>query len=121
MDNNQFVIIAASVIGLFILLRVIKTLRRVNPKKALLLQQSGAQIVDVRQPSEYFSGHIKGAVNIPLDNISKITKSIKKDTDVIVYCLSGSRSGSAARQLKSLGYTKVYDLGGIGRWPYSKT
>lgn len=119
--DNQLLIIAAAVVGLFIIFRIIKSLRRVSPNKALEIQKNGGAIVDVRQPSEYHGGHIKGAVNYPLDNISKITKSIKKDTDVIVYCLSGARSGAAARQLKSLGYTKVHDLGSIGRWPYSKS
>ena len=121
MDNNQLLIIAAAVVGLFLLIRGVKALTRINPKKALALQESGASIVDVRQPSEYSSGHIKGAINIPLDSISKITKKVDKSADVIVYCLSGARSGSAARQLKSMGYTKVHDLGSIGRWPYSKT
>ena len=119
MDNNQLLIIAAAAIGLFLLVRVVKSLTRISPKKALALQEGGASIVDVREPSEYSSGHIKGAVNIPLDSISKITKKIDKSADVIVYCLSGARSGSAARQLKSLGYKKVHDLGSIGRWPYS--
>ena len=55
------------------LTRIIRIITRISPKKALELQESGASIVDVRQPSEYHSGHIKGAVNIPLDNISVIT------------------------------------------------
>ena len=121
MGGNQFLILMAAVIGLFVIFRSIKALGRISPKKALALQESGAAIVDVRKPSEYSSGHIQGAVNIPLDSISKIKNKIGKDTDVIVYCLSGARSGRAARQLKSLGYKKVHDLGGIGRWPYSKT
>ena len=120
MDNNQLLIIAAAVVGLYLIVRAIKAIRRISPQKALELQGNGASIVDVRQPSEYYSGHIKGAVNFPLDSISKITKKIAKDTDVVVYCLSGARSGSAARQLKSMGYTKVHDLGSISRWPYSK-
>lgn len=120
MDNNQLYIIAAVAIGLFVIMRVIRAIRRISPKKALELQKGGASIVDVRAPGEYSSGHIKGAVNIPLDNISRITGKISKNTDVIVYCLSGARSGSALRQLKSMGYTKVHNLGGIGRWPYSK-
>ena len=120
MENNQLMIFAAVVVGLFVIFRIIKSIRRISPRKALELQGSGASIVDVRQPSEYVTGHIKGAVNIPLDNITKITKIINKDTDVVVYCLSGARSGSAVRQLKSLGYKKVHDLGSIGRWPYSK-
>jgi len=118
---DQMLIVAAVAIGFFILVRGVKALTRISPKKALALQESGASIVDVRQPSEYSSGHIKGAVNIPLDSISRITKKIDKGADVIVYCLSGARSGAAARQLKSMGYTKVHDLGSIGRWPYSKT
>lgn len=121
MDNNQLLIVAAIVAGLFIFVRVIKSIKRISPKMALKLHKSGASIVDVRQPNEYGAGHIKGAVNIPLANISRITKKISKDADVIVYCLSGARSGSAVRQLKSMGYTSVHDLGGIGRWPYSKS
>ena len=120
MENNQFLIFAVVVVGLFIMVRIIQAIRRVSPKKALELQKNGASVVDVRQPSEYYAGHIKGAVNIPLNNISKITKKINKDTNVIVYCLSGARSNSAVRQLKSMGYTKVHNLGSIGRWPYSK-
>ena len=121
MDGNQFLIIAGAVIGLFVIFRIIKAIRRINPKKALELQKNGASFVDVRQPGEYSGGHIKGAVNIPLNNLSRIKNKISKDSDVIVYCLSGARSNSAFRQLKSMGYTKVHDLGGIGRWPYSKT
>lgn len=121
MDNNQLLILVTAVLGLFILIRIIKSIQRISPQKALELQKSGASIIDVRQPSEYSSGHIKGAVNIPLDHISRITKKINKDTNVIVYCLSGARSGSACRQLKSMGYTKVHDFGGIARWPYSKS
>ncbi|MEM5769123.1 MAG: rhodanese-like domain-containing protein [Bacillota bacterium] len=117
---DQLTIVAAAALGLYLVFRIIQSIRRISPKKALALQASGASVVDVRQPSEYSSGHIKGAVNIPLDSISKITGKISKDTDVIVYCLSGARSGSAARQLKSMGYKKVHDLGSIGRWPYSK-
>ena len=120
MESNELLIVVAAVAGLFFIFRIIKLIGRISPKKALALQENGAAIVDVRQPSEYYAGHIKGAVNIPLNNISKMSKGLKKDTDVIVYCLSGARSGSAARQLKSMGYTKVHNLGSIGRWPYNK-
>lgn len=121
MGDNQLLIVAAAAIGLYLIFRIIKAITRISPKKALELQGNGAAMIDVRQPSEYSSGHIQGAVNIPLDSISRITKKFEKDKDVIVYCLSGARSGAAARQLKSMGYKKVHDLGGMGRWPYSKT
>ena len=120
MDNNQFFIIAAVAIGLFVIMKIVRAVRRISPKKALELQKGGAYLVDVRAPGEYSSGHIKGAVNIPLDKISRTTSKISKNSDVIVYCLSGARSSSALRQLKSMGYTKVHNLGSIGRWPYSK-
>ena len=120
MESNQLLIIFAAAAGLFLISAIIKSIGRISPKKALELQKNGAAIVDVRQPSEYYAGHIKGAVNVPLNNISKMAKEIKKDTEVIVYCLSGARSGSAARQLKSMGYKKVHNLGSMGRWPYSK-
>ena len=61
------------------------------------------------------SGHIKDAINIPLDNISKI--EYDKDTKIILYCASGIRSTEAAKKLSDLGYTNIYNLdGGLLNW-----
>jgi rhodanese-related sulfurtransferase len=74
--------------------------------------QNGAQIIDVRSPQEYSGGHIKGSVNIPLNELQGKMNKIKKDKPVITCCASGMRSSSAKGMLKSNGYTEVYNGGG---------
>lgn len=73
-------------------------------------------IIDVRTESEYKSGHLKEAVNIPVGEIGSI--EYDKDTKIIVYCRSGSRSANAAKVLSEMGYSKVLDMGGIINWEY---
>jgi rhodanese-related sulfurtransferase len=91
----------------------IKQLLGLSPKvdfKDLLIQ--GAQIIDVRSPGEYKSGHIKGSVNIPLQNINAQLSRISKDKPVITCCASGIRSASAKSILTANGYSAVYNGGG---------
>lgn len=65
---------------------------------------SGAILVDVRTPEEYKSGHLKGSVNIPLDQLaSQIAGLQKKKAPIIAVCRSGARSGAAVDLLKSKG------------------
>ena len=78
--------------------------------KALL--KNGAQIIDVRSKGEFQSGHIKGAVNIPLQSLESNLNKIKKDKPVITCCASGMRSASAKGILKSKGFNEVYNGGG---------
>ena len=73
--------------------------------------KNGAQIIDVRTPVEFQGGHIKGAVNIPLQVLDKNLGKIRKDRPVITCCASGMRSGSAKSILKSKGY-EVHNGGG---------
>jgi len=69
-----------------------------------LLVSNGAVIVDVRSPAEFKSGHTKGAINIPLDQVkTKINDLKKKNKPVITCCRSGSRSGMAKSVLASAG------------------
>lgn len=77
-------------------------------------------IIDVRTNSEYESGHIKNAINIPLDEIENSIDAFVSDKErtILVYCKSGSRSELASEKLLSLGYTNVYNFGGINNWPY---
>jgi rhodanese-related sulfurtransferase len=72
----------------------------------------GAQIIDVRTPGEFKSGHIRGALNIPLQTISSQMGRIKKDKPVITCCASGMRSASAKSILKSNGFEEVHNGGG---------
>ena len=76
------------------------------------LVKNGAQIIDVRTPGEFKAGHIRGAVNIPLQTISSQLGRIKKDKPVITCCASGMRSASAKSILKSNGFVEVYNGGG---------
>ena len=67
-------------------------------------------IIDVREPSEYASGHVEGALNIApqeLMNGSPQLKSIAKDDELILYCKSGSRSNVSMQILGSMGYTNL--------------
>lgn len=76
-------------------------------------------IVDVRTAEEFASGHIQNAINIPVESISGDPKELSdKEAVILVYCRSGNRSEQASRKLVDLGYTQVYDFGGIIDWPY---
>jgi phage shock protein E len=76
------------------------------------LVKNGAQIIDVRTRGEYASGHVKGSVNIPLNELSSSVAKIKKNVPVITCCASGMRSASAKSTLSSLGFKEVYNGGG---------
>ena len=78
-------------------------------------------ILDVREQDEYDSGHIPGAVLLPVGTIDEETAAEvipEKDSTVLVYCRSGNRSKTASSALAELGYTNIYELGGINTWPY---
>lgn len=85
---------------------------------AMMEKETAYTIVDVRRPDEYAEGHIPGAVNIPNEEIGSERPSGLPDTDrlLLVYCRTGRRSRQAAEKLVSLGYTRVYDFGGILSW-----
>ncbi|MFN8292438.1 MAG: rhodanese-like domain-containing protein [Chitinophagales bacterium] len=76
------------------------------------LMQQGAQIVDVRTKAEFNGGHIRGSVNIPLNNLSNHYASLKKNKPIITCCASGVRSAQAKSILKENGFTEVYNGGG---------
>ena len=78
-------------------------------------------ILDVREQDEYDSGHIPGAVLLPVGSIDEDTAAEvipEKDSTVLVYCRSGNRSKTASSALAELGYTNIYEFGGINTWPY---
>lgn len=73
-------------------------------------------LIDVRTPQEYNSGHIAGAINIPLQELSARQSEIPQDTPLVLYCRSGNRSSQAANLLEDAGYNQIYDLGGTIQW-----
>ena len=88
-----------------------------------MMLEPGARytVLDVREQSEYDEGHIEGAKLLPYGSITAESAAAilpAKDETVLVYCRSGRRSAIAAQALADLGYTAVYDFGGIIDWPY---
>ena len=82
-----------------------------------MMDTQEAIVLDVREQHEYESGHILGAVLLPVGTITEDTAAAvipEPDSVVLVYC----RSETASKALADLGYTNVYEFGGINTWPY---
>ena len=75
-------------------------------------------ILDVRMPYEFEAGHIRNAVLLPLHELTEQIENIvpNKNYTILIYCRSGNRSNVAAHILAGMGYTAVYDFGGIRSW-----
>ena len=74
----------------------------------------GGVLLDVREAEEFRSGHIPGAVNLPLPRIGEAR--FEKRTPIFAYCLRGTRSLRAVSALKRMGYGNVRSIGGIARY-----
>lgn len=95
------------------MLSAIKNLLGFGPKTdyAELVKQ-GAIILDVRSKGEYNGGHIKGSINIPVDQLTKNLNKFKdRNKTIITCCASGSRSSMAKSILKSNAFVNVYNGG----------
>ena len=94
--------------------------RNISGSDALsLVENESAILVDVRTSLEYQERHIKGAINIPLNEIdSNILESLieNKDKKIVIYCASGNRSSRAITIFENYGYNNIYDLGSINNW-----
>ncbi|MCC0178151.1 rhodanese-like domain-containing protein [Waterburya agarophytonicola K14] len=82
------------------------TVRQINKVKALGKEQQ-ALLVDVREPKEYASGHIPGAINLPLRSLTDNLDQIPKTRPVILYCSTGYRTAMGVMALQMLGYDNV--------------
>ena len=85
----------------------------------LIASGSDVTILDVRSEEEFLSGHLEGAILLPVDEIEARAESVLEDKDavILVICRSGNRSQTASQELANLGFTNVYDIGGIMSWP----
>lgn len=86
--------------------------------KEMMARDDGHIIVDVRRQDEYDEGHIPGAILIPNESIGCDSPEPLPDYDqiILIYCRSGNRSKQAAEKLASMGYTNIYEFGGIIDW-----
>ena len=90
---------------------------------AELSQDKSIKLIDVRTRLEFSEGHIPHSVNIPLDTLeSRLAKSLpNKDAKIFVVCYSGARAKTAVSELKKVGYTQVFNIGGVSTWKHEMT
>ena len=86
--------------------------------REMMAADDGHVIVDVRRQDEYNEGHIPGAVLIPNESIGTEPPEALPDPEqiILIYCRSGNRSRQAAQKLADMGYTNIYEFGGITDW-----
>jgi rhodanese-related sulfurtransferase len=96
----------------------------IDPKEARrLVEVEHALLLDVRTTEEYLAGHIPGAKNISVEELSARLSTVtaltggRKDHPIVVYCRSGRRAERARRILLEAGFTKVVNLGAMSNWP----
>ena len=95
--------------------------RKISSAEAKTMMDDGdVNILDVRTEAEYAEAHVPGAMLLPDSEVGGRAADLLPDKNsvILVYCRSGGRSARAARELVGMGYTNVYDFGGIIDWPY---
>jgi phage shock protein E len=108
-QNIQLVvIIITTIVMLGILKSMFFTTDNSGLKEAI---KNNAFLVDVRTPSEFSSGSVKGAVNIPLDKFTSQLDKFKNKKDIVVFCKSGNRSRQAKNILEQNGFQNVINGG----------
>jgi len=91
----------------------------IGPQDAVRLMNQNALVLDLRPAESFAAGHLNGARNLPPDQLAQAGETFKKykEKPVVLYCDSGSTSGSAAKKLAELGFTKAVNLrGGLEAW-----
>jgi phage shock protein E len=79
-----------------------------------IIKEKNLSVIDVRNNWEFEEGHVKGAINIPLDEIPARLDEFKKlEGPVLLYCRSGNRSGMAVNMLKQYGISNVFNGGSL--------
>ena len=124
---NQYALLAILILAAFVFWTFIKNLSNsvgikishVDAKRRLDTEK-GIILLDVRTKGEYLEKHIPKSTLIPVDDLANEAgrKLPDKNAEIFVYCRSGNRSAMAIKELLKLGYSRVYNLGGIVRWPY---
>jgi rhodanese-related sulfurtransferase len=120
-QQNMMWVIAAAVSGFMLLSSLIRGGGKgvSVPEATLLINREDALVLDVRETSEWSTGHIANARHVALGQLAKHMSELEKfkDKPVIVCCASGNRSSTACGTLKRAGFERVFNLsGGIGAW-----
>ena len=121
LENWMLIAVAVSS-GFFLLLPVVQgaTATGISPTEAVqFMNREKAVVIDVCNPDEFAQSHIKGAANVPLEELeARLDKTVKnKNTPVIMVCAAGARSQRAQVIAQKLGYEKVHSLhGGLKAW-----
>jgi len=116
--EQQEILIAVALVAIPAL--VIANMIRSRARRRVVAEklEAGAKIVDVRTAAEFGSGHYPGAISVPLDKLEKRIKSLgSRDSSIIVYCASGSRSRVARSRLRAAGFTDVINGGALSGLP----
>ena len=99
---------------------MVNSYKQISQEEAaqMMEEDDGHVIVDVRTQEEYDEGHIPGAICIPNEEITDTKPELLPDVDqvILIYCRSGRRSKEAAEKLFNMGYTHIYEFGGIIDW-----
>ena len=94
---------------------------QISMDEAIAMMEESADyiLLDVRTPEEFEELRIPGAINVPNEAIGDqdIPQLPDKDQLILVYCRSGNRSKQASEKLANIGYSNVYEFGGIIDWP----
>jgi len=90
---------------------------RISVDEAKKMMDSGAAVIDVREPHEYTAGHVPGAALIPVNSVYKRREELPKEQDVIFVCALGQRSALGAEMAAAAGRTRIFNLeGGTEAW-----
>ncbi len=94
--------------------------RRISVQEAHEMQQEGALVVDVRRPDEWVTGHVSGALHIPVDDfLGEAEAKLPRDADLLFICAAGVRSALAAEMAAALGFEaeRLYNIeAGTPKW-----
>ena len=122
---KQYIKILLSVLAIFVLAGCNKetaenSYKQISMDEAvtMMVEETDYIILDVRTPEEFAEKHIPNAINVPNETIGNddIPELPNKDQMILVYCRSGNRSKQASEKLVKLGYTNIYEFGGINDW-----
>lgn len=91
-------------------------MQEIDTTEAAAALASGATFIDVREPSEYADGHVPGARNIPIGEVSQRVDELDRSAPVHLICASGNRSGMTAEKLTAAGFDAVNIKGGTSAW-----